>query len=153
MFDFKSLSVTRADLFGDLFGDLVYLAATDRANGSFSMLQIAADGTGTELFTPLVGATGEAGIRLQDHLGDAEYLILGDFDPSTAQLRTGQIRDSSDGTELMLYNPAQNRVQVIGTFSIGSDMTFTQNLETVYTAHPTLRAVLRFEGMGAAQRQ
>ncbi len=147
LFEFKSLSVPPADL----FGELVYVAASDRSAGSFSMIQIEPDGTPTDVFTPLAGATGEAGIRLQDYLGDAEYLILGDFDPAGAQLRTGAIRTADEGTELILYNPAQNRLQVIGTLSQGADMTFTQNLETLYTTQPVLRAVLRFQGMGASQ--
>lgn len=147
LLQFKSISVAPAAL----FGETVYLAASDFVATTFSMLQIAADGTPTDEFAPLVGATGEAGIRLQNYMGGGEYLILGDFDPGAAQLRTGQIRETSGATELILYNPAENRVQVIGSFSQGADMTFTQDLETVYTSHPTLRAVLRLQGMGAAQ--
>ena len=115
------------------------------------MLQLDLAGALTDAFTPLAGVTGDAGIRLKDYLGDAEYLILGDFDPAAAQLPTGAIRAADEGTELILYNPAQSRVQVIGTLSLGADMTFTQNLETLYTSQPMLRAVLRFQGMGASQ--
>ncbi|MHC5111896.1 MAG: NHL repeat-containing protein [Planctomycetota bacterium] len=142
LFQFKSLSIPPPDV----FGTLLLLAANDASTTSFSMLDIGTDGNGETLWT-LSGVTGDAGIRINDYEGSAEYLILGDYDESSSSGEIRQITAETSGTELMVYNPGENRLQVIGSFSTGMDMTFNSNLDTVYTSQPDLRAVLRFEGL------
>ncbi|MFQ5489571.1 MAG: hypothetical protein ACE5GE_02515 [Phycisphaerae bacterium] len=141
--DFRSIYVTPASL----GGPSVLATQSNTFDSTLTVVEIASDGQQTPRFQTLSGATGQASAQLQDYLGDDEYLILGQWDRSEATLATEQISDTGSGTELILYNPAQNRVQVMGMFSAGSDMTFTQDVETIFTAHPDLRAALRFEGL------
>ena len=97
---------------------------------------------------PLVGVSGTATIRLQDFGGQAEYLIMGGFDNSSATFATGQIRESAPGMELMIYNPELNLIQVVGVLPQGSDKTLTAVLDAAYISLPVSRTVLRIDGIG-----
>lgn len=142
LLQFKSINVPPADL----FQTTVLLATSDASTATASGFNVAADGTSTVAFA-LQGATCEAAMRLRDNDGRAEFLLLGDYAGETAGVSTGQIRDASTGSELIWFRPSDEAVQVIGSFSAGTDMTFDSDLNTVYMAHPVLRAVLRIQGL------
>lgn len=101
------------------------------------------------MFDLLAGVTGSAAISLSIYQGDVEYLILGDFDNTSADLLTNQIREQENGLELMVYDPARAMLQVVGVFSAadGSDMTFTQDLSTAYISLPAARKVIQLQGL------
>ncbi|HNO77579.1 MAG TPA: hypothetical protein PKN33_05910 [Phycisphaerae bacterium] len=140
---YKSLFVAPASIGGGLF-----VTASQNFGGTLRIREIMPDGSQINEFDPLAGVTGAASMKLQNYNGEPEYLILGDFDRSSADLQTGQLTDSTSGNELIWYSPAQNKVQVLGSFSLGADMTFTQALDTIYSSHPNLRSVFRFQGLG-----
>ncbi|MCA9250419.1 MAG: hypothetical protein KDA54_04740, partial [Phycisphaerales bacterium] len=129
-------------------GGGLFVTASQNFGGTLRIREIMPDGSQINEFDPLAGVTGAASMKLQNYNGEPEYLILGDFDRSSADLQTGQLTDSTSGNELIWYSPAQNKVQVLGSFSLGADMTFTQALDTIYSSHPNLRSVFRFQGLG-----
>ncbi|MGB0716641.1 MAG: hypothetical protein ACPGXK_12220, partial [Phycisphaerae bacterium] len=123
----------------------VLVAVNDLADNSVSALQIAPNGVAETLFEQQ-GATCEAVIRLPDSANGMEFLMLCELATGSDNLETNQVLSRQSGTGLLWIRPAENRLQVIGTFSRGSDMAFSESLDTIYTAHPALRAVLRIEG-------
>jgi hypothetical protein len=140
---YKSLFVAPDSLGGGLF-----VSASEGFGGGFSIREITPAGDQIDEFAVLAGVSGCASMKLQNYHGDPEYLILGDFDRASASLLTGQFSDTTSGNELIWYSPAQNKVQVLGSFATGADMTFTQALDTIYSSHPNLRSVFRFRGLG-----
>ncbi|GJM26424.1 MAG: hypothetical protein DHS20C16_28390 [Phycisphaerae bacterium] len=140
---YKSLFVAPDSLGGGLFASV-----SEGFGGGFRIREITPAGDQIDEFAALAGVNGCASMKLQSYHGDPEYLILGDFDRTSANLLTGQLSDTTSGNELVWYSPAQNKVQVLGSFSLGADMTFEQALDTIYSSHPNLRSVFRFQGLG-----
>lgn len=152
--------VTPPDLFGP---QLLYGGYDDVTNG-FTMRQITPAGEQMDnvLPQPLQGVEGKGGIRLPDSGGSAEFLILADFDQENSpSLPTGQLRGSTSGLELLVYNVADNQLQVLGALSRGEesapetlsvdadpDFAFTDDLSKIYLTQPLARTVVEISGWG-----
>ena len=82
--------------------------------------------------------------------GSAQWLFLADFEQtSSPQLPTWQIRGSTAGLEVLVYDVGANQLQVLGALSRGEenaptllntdaepDFAFTADLNTVYLTQP-----------------
>ncbi len=150
LFESEANSIEYKSLFvaPDSVGGGLYVTASENFGSNLRIREVTPTGDQIDEFSPLAGVTGSASMKLQDYHGEPEYLIVGDFDRTSATLMSRQHADSTSGNELIWYSPDQNRIQVIGSFSTGADMTFTQDLDTVYSSHPDMRSVFRFQGLG-----
>jgi hypothetical protein len=149
----------------DLFGPVMYGSYHVADPLAFTVREIIADGLISDVFArPLLGVSGKAAIRLRDDENDsAQWLILADFEQSLSpQLPTGQIREATDGLELMIYDAGADQLQVLGAVSRGEenaptlltvdaepDFAFTGDLDTVYLTQPVARTVVELTGLGA----
>ncbi|MCP4246068.1 MAG: hypothetical protein GY778_03370, partial [bacterium] len=145
----------------DLFGPVIYGGFSPF--GTFGVREITGNGDQVEAFTPLDGVDGKGVIRLQNNAaGHAEWLLLADFvQTDSPSLPTAQLRTSTAGLELLVYNSDTNTMQVLGFMSRGvesapdplsvnadPDFAFTGDLETVYLTQPIARSVVEFDGFG-----
>ena len=152
--EFVNFFVTPAPLFAEAICGVYVLDGTQT-----TIYQVTADGDLLDNVFPaaLAGMAAHMGIRLQDYQGDAEYLLIGDFSESAADLLTPQTRTGGSGMEMVVYNPARQTLQVVGILSRSLEaspgytkaaVTFPDDLETVYVSQPVARTVIRFTGMG-----
>jgi hypothetical protein len=127
---------------------MVLSAYSSRSDG-FTIRQITRQGDQVALFDVLAGVIGSAAMSLSTYQGNVEYLILGNFSRASSTLLTGQIREEEKGLELMVYDPARAMLQVVGVFSEadGSDLTFTQDLDSSFISLPAARKVIQLQGL------
>ena len=143
-----------------LFGPAIYGSFQAGRDNAFSVLEIGDDGVATPLFAPLVGVDGVAAARLPDADGNAQYLLLADFDQAASpDLPTKQLRGATDGYELLVYNAGNGHLSVLGAVSRGvtggddfstveadPDFAFTADVNTVYLTQPRPRTVVELTG-------
>jgi len=155
---YTNFFVTPPDILGPplLYGGYRVSAA----DVGYTFRRITPDGDQVDLLPEmLTGVDGKGGVRLPDYDGEAEFLILADFSQaSSPQLPTGQIRAATGGLELLVYDVATGRLQMLGALSRGlegaftspePDLAFSDDLTNVYVTQPITRTVVELTGFGS----